>query len=115
MPVLGESLQMKLEGLAIFRSVPILFMIGTDFIRISGGGISAHRLGPLKEWLILDLVKELRNRFCKDRIDSPVRRGRIDLLGFLILAATRARGRRSCRACGCPSLLIAGAAAVLLF
>ena len=51
MPILDESLNVSLEGLAVLSSAPILFVVGTELVLISGGWVTFHWLQAFEEGL----------------------------------------------------------------
>ena len=71
-PVLDELLKVGFEGLAVFSSVPILLVVGTELALVMGGRVTLHRLQPFEEGLRLNLAKELVDRLPKDRVHSLV-------------------------------------------
>ena len=72
MPVLDELFEVSFEGLAVFGSMPILLVVGTELVLILGGRVTLHRLRPLEEGLWLDLAEELVDRLSEDRVYSLV-------------------------------------------
>ena len=71
-PVLDELFEAGFEGLAVFSSMPILLMVGTELILISDGRVILHQLWPFEEGLRLDLVKELVDRLPEDRVHNLI-------------------------------------------
>ena len=75
MLVLYELFDVSLKGFAVLGFVPILFVVGTELVLISGGRVTFYLLRPLEEELRLDLAEELADRLLEYRVYSFVSGG----------------------------------------
>ena len=72
MTCFGQLLQMILEIVAFFSSMPFLLMISTEPLLVTGRWIPAHLWGPFEEWLVLNLEQDFIKGVFEDGVDPLV-------------------------------------------